>query len=94
LSTSSEFIIYTGKQEVKQQFWRAGVDIVTGRTCDRYSLNINTLGKADMLHFALTPFCSWGCANSACRLLGIAVLMSSSHGFSYSISHNYLYLKK
>jgi hypothetical protein len=32
-----------------------------------------------MLHFALTPFCSWGHANSACRLLDIAVLMSSSH---------------
>jgi hypothetical protein len=39
-----------------------------------YSLNVNILGKAAMLHFALAPFCSWGCANSACRLLDIAVL--------------------
>jgi hypothetical protein len=37
------------------------------------------LGKVAVLHFALTPFCGWGCANSAYRLFDIAVLLSSSH---------------
>jgi hypothetical protein len=53
----------------------------TGGTCDCYSLDVTILGKAAVLHFTLTPFCSWGCANPACRLFDIAVLMSRSHRF-------------
>jgi hypothetical protein len=66
-------------KEVEQQFWGREHDIVTGRTCHRYCLNINTLGKAAVLHFALAHFCGWGCANSACRLFETVVLMSSFH---------------
>jgi hypothetical protein len=54
-----------------------GCDIITGETCDHYSLNV----KAAVLHFSLAFFCGWGHANSACGLFDIAVLMSSSHGF-------------
>jgi hypothetical protein len=53
----------------------------TGGTCDCYSLDVTILGKAAVLHFTLTPFCSWGCANPACKLFDIAVLVSHSHRF-------------
>jgi hypothetical protein len=53
----------------------------TGGTCDCYSLDVTILGKAAVLHFTLTPFCSWGCANPACKLFDIAVLVSRSHRF-------------
>jgi hypothetical protein len=80
-------LLYTvANKEVEQQFsvcvWgeRGGVTLPgTGGTCNHYSLNVNILGKAAMLYFALTLFCGWGRANSACRLLDIAVLMSGSH---------------
>jgi hypothetical protein len=81
-STSSEFIIYSGKQGGGATVLGWGMTLqllVTGGTGNCYFLNINILGKAAMLHFALIPFCGWGCASSACRLLGIAVLMLNSH---------------
>jgi hypothetical protein len=57
---------------------------------DCYSLNINILVKTTVLHFALTSFCSWGCANSDCRLFDIAVpLCHVLIGFSYSALHNF-----
>jgi hypothetical protein len=38
-------------KEVEQRFGE-GCDIVTGETCDRYSLNLNILGKVTELHLA------------------------------------------
>jgi hypothetical protein len=73
LSISSEFIIYSGKKG-------GGATVLRGGGHD-YSLNVNIFGKTAVLHFVLTPYCGQGCANSACGLLGIAVLMSSSHRF-------------
>jgi hypothetical protein len=37
-----------------------GHDIVTRENYNSYSLKVNILGKADVLHFALTLFCGWG----------------------------------
>jgi hypothetical protein len=54
-------------------------------------MNVNILGKTDVLHSALAPFFSWGHANSICRLFDIAVLMSSSHRLL--ILHSPQYLK-
>jgi hypothetical protein len=73
-------------KEVEQKFWWGG-GRETGGTCDHYSLNINILGKSAVLHFALASFCGWGCANSTCRLLGIAVLCQVLIGFSDSALH-------
>jgi hypothetical protein len=78
-SSFSKSFIYTCKQGGGAMVLGEGHDIVTRETWDSYSLKINILGKAAVLHYALTPFCSWGCANSACRLLDVAMLMSSSH---------------
>jgi hypothetical protein len=77
----SKFLIYSGKQGSGATVLGGGV---AGGTCDPYSLNINILGKAVVLHFAFTLFCSWSRAKSAYRFLGIAVLVSSSHKFSKS----------
>jgi hypothetical protein len=64
LSTSSEFIIYSSKQGNRVTvLGRAKLDIVViGKwvTCDGYSLDVNILGKAAVLHFALSLFCGWG----------------------------------
>jgi hypothetical protein len=69
------------KKDVEQQFLtgEGKRGSMTGGTCDHYCLNINILGKAAVLHFALPHFCSWVCTNSACRLFDIAVFMSNSH---------------
>jgi hypothetical protein len=75
-SSFSKSFIHSGKnEEVDPQ----GHYMVKGETAHHYSLNVNILGKAAVLHFALALFCGWGHANSARRLFGIAVLMSSSH---------------
>jgi hypothetical protein len=62
------------------------------RNHDCYSLNVNILGKTAMLPFTLALFCDWSCANSACRLFDIAVLMSNSHSL-LSTSLPFLLLK-
>jgi hypothetical protein len=79
----SEFIIYSGEQGVRATVLGGmrGHDIaVIGnrRNFYHYSLNANILEEVAVLHFALAPFCSWGCANSACRLFDTTVLMSNS----------------
>jgi hypothetical protein len=79
VSSFSKSFIYSGKQGGGATVLGEGCDIITGETCDPYSLNVNSLGKAAVLHFALAHFCGWGRANSAYKLFGIAVLMSSSH---------------
>jgi hypothetical protein len=47
-----------------------GDTIAIGETCHRYSLNVNILGKASVLHFALTPFCGLGCAKLSLQIIG------------------------
>jgi hypothetical protein len=66
--------------------------VVTGnkRNLQLLPLNVNILGKAAVLQFVLALFCSWGCANSACRLLSIAMLMSSSHRLFIICSSQFL----
>jgi hypothetical protein len=70
LSTSSEFIIDSSKQEGGATVLGGG-DIILGRvgTCDHFSLNVNILGKTAVLHFALTPFCSWGCVKHSLQII-------------------------
>jgi hypothetical protein len=48
-----------------------------GGTSDCYSLHVNILQKAAVLHFALDPFYTWGLCQS--QPANLAVLMSSSH---------------
>jgi hypothetical protein len=74
-------LLYIMANEVEQQFlgWQDIVVIRMG-TCNHNSLDVNILGKAAVLHFALTPFCSWRPVPiPAYRLSDIAVLMSSFH---------------
>jgi hypothetical protein len=40
-----------------------------GETCNCYSLNVNILGKAAVLHFALTLFCGWGHAKLSLKII-------------------------
>jgi hypothetical protein len=56
-STSSEFIIYSGKQGSTATVLRGHDTVVIGKqgTCNHYSLDVNILGKAAVLHFALAP---------------------------------------
>jgi hypothetical protein len=95
--TSSEFIIYSSKTRrwaTVLQGRGCDSDIIvlwTGETCDCFSLNVNILRKAAMLHFVLTLLHLGPCQtkpvdsvagampNSACRLFDTAVLTSSSH---------------
>jgi hypothetical protein len=58
ISSFSKSFIHSGKKGGGTTVLREGHDIVTGETCDHYSLNINILGKAAMLHLALALFCS------------------------------------
>jgi hypothetical protein len=46
--------MYSGKQGSRATLLEAH-GIITRETCDRYSLNVNNLGKATMLHFTLAP---------------------------------------
>jgi hypothetical protein len=77
--TSSEFIIYSGKEGSRATILGRHDIVVTRNrgTCNCYSLHINIFGKETVLHFALTPFCSWGLCQS--QSTDIAVLMSSYH---------------
>jgi hypothetical protein len=79
---SNKFIVYSGKPGSRATVLE-GCDIVVfrnGGRWDSYSLHVNILQRAAVLHFALTPFCSWGlCQILAYRLFAIDVLMSSSH---------------
>jgi hypothetical protein len=56
------------KKEVEQQFSGRGRDSVTRETCIPASLNVNNLGKAVVLHFAL--FCGWGSAKLSLPIIG------------------------
>jgi hypothetical protein len=72
-------LLYTvANKEAEQQFsgWRVFVFIRNRGTCGPYSLHLNILWQAAVLHFALAPFCS--CQSQPAD---IAVLMSSSHRF-------------
>jgi hypothetical protein len=48
----------------------------TEGTCDHFSLNVNILGKAVVLH--LVHFCSWGCAKLSLQFFDTAVVMYSA----------------
>jgi hypothetical protein len=54
--------------EMEQKFLGRGTAIETRETCVSTSLNVNNLGKAAVLHFAL--FCSWGCAKLSLPIIG------------------------
>jgi hypothetical protein len=41
----------------------------TGGACHRYSPDVDILGKAAVLHFALTPFCGWGHAKLSLQII-------------------------
>jgi hypothetical protein len=60
-------------KEVEQQFWqRGGMTLQLlgkGETYNRNSLHVNILGKAAVLHFALTPFCGWGYAHPSLQTI-------------------------
>jgi hypothetical protein len=58
MSSFSESCISSGKQGGGATVLGEGRDIVTRETCIPTSLNVNNLGKAAVLHFAL--FCGWG----------------------------------
>jgi hypothetical protein len=80
LDTTVSLLYTMVNKEIEQQFCGGGRDIVVlgnGGTCNRYPLDVNILGKAAVLHFALTPFCSCGLCQS--QPADMAVLMSSSH---------------
>jgi hypothetical protein len=80
LSPPSESLSYpVVNREVEQQS--------SGRVMTLYKTNLpstsqneNNLGKAAVLHFAFTLFLAGVMPNSACRLLGTAVLVSRSLG--------------
>jgi hypothetical protein len=59
-SSFGESFTYSVKQGGGATVLMEGCDIVTRETCNPYSLKVNVLGKAAVLHFALTHFCSWG----------------------------------
>jgi hypothetical protein len=63
-------------KEVEQQFWRRDVTLENRRNL--FS-NVNILGKAAVLHFALYSSVAGAMPNSAYRLFDTAVLMSRSH---------------
>jgi hypothetical protein len=59
-SSFSESFIYSGKQGGGARVLWEGHDIVPRETRHPTSPNVNNLGKASVLHFAFTTFCSWG----------------------------------
>jgi hypothetical protein len=67
-SSFRESFIYSGKQGGGAVVLREGCDIVTRETCVPTSLNINNLGKAAVLHFAL--FHSWGHTKLSLQIIG------------------------
>jgi hypothetical protein len=68
-SVPSESFISSGKQGGGATVLPEGRDIVTRETyIIPTSLNINNLGKAAVLHFAL--FCSWGHAKLSLPIIG------------------------
>jgi hypothetical protein len=80
MSYFRESFISSGKQGGGATILWERHDIETRENCIPGSLNTNNLGKAAVLH--LTFSLSSGAVavpNSACRLLGTAVLMSDSH---------------
>jgi hypothetical protein len=49
-------------------------------TCHRCSLDVSILGKAAVLHSALTPFCGWGlCPSQPADYWAQLCFMSGSH---------------
>jgi hypothetical protein len=69
MSSFSESVIYNGKQGGGVTVHGEEHDTETGQICNCYSLNINILGKAPVLHFALTLFCGWGCAKLSLQII-------------------------
>jgi hypothetical protein len=65
----SKSFIYSGKQGGGVTVLGEGYDIVTGETCDHYFLNVNILGNAAVLHFALALLCGWGHAKLSLQIL-------------------------
>jgi hypothetical protein len=65
----SELFIYGGEQGGGATVLGEGCDIVTGENCDCYSLNVNILGKAAVLPFALAPFCGLGYARLSLQII-------------------------
>jgi hypothetical protein len=68
-SSFSESFISNGKQGDGGTVLREGHGIVTRETCNHYSLNINILGKAPVLHFAHTLFWDWGRAKLSLQII-------------------------
>jgi hypothetical protein len=68
VSSFSESFISSGKQGGGVTVLEEGRDIITRETCIPASLNVNNLGKAVVLHFAL--FCGWGSAKLSLPIIG------------------------
>jgi hypothetical protein len=90
-SSFSECFISSGKQGGGATVLREGHYTVMRESFLTTSQNINNLGKAAVLHFAL--FCDWGLIplllykpNSICQLLSTAVLISDSHRLLITLS--------
>jgi hypothetical protein len=64
-STSSSFIIHSGKQGGAAVLGGGGDIVILGGDC--FSLNINILGKTAELHLA--HFCGWGCAELSLQFI-------------------------
>jgi hypothetical protein len=79
-SSFRESFISSGKQGGGATVLQEGHDIVTRETCAPTSLNLNNLGKAAVLHFAL--FCGWGHADLRLATIEHSCAYSSSQGFS------------
>jgi hypothetical protein len=61
----SEFITYSSKQGSRvTDLGRHDI------TSDGYSLDVNILGKASVLHFALPPSTAGGCAHPSLQIIG------------------------
>jgi hypothetical protein len=62
------FYVLVCKQGGRATVLGEGGDTVTRETCVPTSLNLNNLGKAAVLHFAL--FCGWGHAKLSLLIIG------------------------
>jgi hypothetical protein len=84
-SSFTESFMSSGKQGGGATVLWEGCDIVTRETCVLLlSLNVNNLGKAAVLHFAL--FCGWGHPKFSLLIIGNSCAYVKSH--SHLIIHS------